>query len=231
MIHWKHRVYGAFQAVHTAPKPAGFFIPPFCRFSAQTYRARKYFDTLQLVEQLEREGFTKQQSLTIMQALHTVLEENFYDLTRTMVTKEEQERNFSKSLSRGRLNKYNGLKISYTQKEEFSQLRSELQALGKNDLASTRQDCDRIATNIEKLKGIFREEINHTLANVRLDLNLEKGRIREQNTVLELKIKETDTRIENEINNMKTQVEAIKLQIFQWLVGIITGGGALGKHR
>lgn len=209
MIHWKHRVYGAFQAVHTAPKPAGFFIPPFCRFSAQTYRARKYFDTLQLVEQLEREGFTKQQSLTIMQALHTVLEENFYDLTRTMVTKEEQER------------------ISYTQKEEFSQLRSELQALGKNDLASTRQDCDRIATNIEKLKGIFREEINHTLANVRLDLNLEKGRIREQNTVLELKIKETDTRIENEINNMKTQVEAIKLQIFQWLVGIITGGGAL----
>lgn len=213
MIHWKHRVYGAFQAVHTAPKPAGFFIPPFCRFSAQTYRARKYFDTLQLVEQLEREGFTKQQSLTIMQALHTVLEENFYDLTRTMVTKEEQER------------------ISYTQKEEFSQLRSELQALGKNDLASTRQDCDRIATNIEKLKGIFREEINHTLANVRLDLNLEKGRIREQNTVLELKIKETDTRIENEINNMKTQVEAIKLQIFQWLVGIITGGGALGKHR
>ncbi|CCJ29139.1 unnamed protein product [Pneumocystis jirovecii] len=62
------------------------------------------------------------------------------------------------------------------------------------------------------------------------DLNLEKGRIRNEYSAHELKIKETDTRIENEINNIKTQAETIKLQIFQSLIGIITGGGALAKY-
>ncbi|EMR10945.1 hypothetical protein PNEG_01090 [Pneumocystis murina B123] len=209
MIQWKQMLFCIFQTIRAVPKPYNYLSLSICHFSTQTYKARRYFDTLQLVKQLEKEGFTKQQSLAVMQALQAVLEESFHDLTKTMVTKEEQER------------------ISYTQKVEFSQLRSELQTLEKNDLTSTRQEYDRILADLEKLKRIFREEINHTLANVRLDLNLEKGRIRDEYTAHELKIKETDTRIENEINNIKTQAETIKLQIFQWLIGIITGGGAL----
>ncbi|KAG5517850.1 hypothetical protein PMAC_000304 [Pneumocystis sp. 'macacae'] len=185
-------------------------------FSAYSRRSRWYFDTLQLVKQLESEGFTKQQSHAVMQTLQKVLEERLVafmtsDFTKAMVTKEEQER------------------ISYTQKVDFAQLRGELRTLEKNDFTLIRQDYERIISDLEKLKRVFRDEINHTLANVRLDLNLEKGRIRDEYSAHELKIKETDTRIENEINNIKTQAETVKLQIFQSLIGIITGGGALGK--
>ncbi|KTW30123.1 hypothetical protein T552_00601 [Pneumocystis carinii B80] len=209
MIQWKQGIFGILRGIQSISRPYNSFKRPVYRFSTQSYRARKYFDTLQLVKQLEKEGFTKQQSLAVVQALHAVMEENFHDLTKTMATKEEQER------------------INCMQKMEFSQLRSELQTLEKNDITSTRREYDRIAADLEKLKSSFREEINHTLSNVRLDLNLEKGRIRDEYTAHEIKIKETDTRIENEINNIKTQAEAIKLQTFQWLVGIVTGGGAL----
>lgn len=77
-------------------------------------------------------------------------------------------------------------------------------------------------------------------ASVRLDLNLEKGRIRDESSVHELKIKETDNRIEytfpcfwwlmgrQEIGMMRAQLEATKFQIIQWLFGVVTGVGALG---
>ncbi|KAG4305221.1 hypothetical protein PORY_001391 [Pneumocystis oryctolagi] len=211
MFWLNQRQFNVFYETFFLRKKRSFCFSKRRLFSAHSKCARWYFDTLELVKHLENEGFTKQQSHSIMQALKTVLEESFREFTKTMVTKEEQER------------------ISYTQKVDFAQLRGELKALEKNGLTLIRQDYDRISADLEKLKRVFREEINHTRANVRLDLNLEKGRIRNEYAAHELKIKETDTRIENEINNIRTQAEAIKLQIFQWLIGIITGGGALGE--
>lgn len=82
--------------------------------------------------------------------------------------------------------------------------------------------------------------MNKIQASVRLDLNLEKGRIRDESSVHELKIKETDNRIEylpvcgevtdgrQEIGMMRAQFEATKFQIIQWLFGVVTGAGALG---
>jgi hypothetical protein len=38
-----------------------------------------------------------------------------------------------------------------------------------------------------------------------------------------LKIKETDTRIDQELANFKTQIEGTKVQVMQWLIGVCTG--------
>ncbi len=62
-------------------------------------------------------------------------------------------------------------------------------------------DLARLVTDLEKLKQRLREEISRTQASVRLDLNLEKGRMREESGGQELKIKEVDTRIEQEIGS------------------------------
>ena len=71
---------------------------------------------------------------------------------------------------------------------------------------------DRLVNDIEKLKQRLREEITRTQAGVRLDLNLEKGRMREQSSGQELKIKEVDTRIEQEIANLRTAIQSSKVQ-------------------
>lgn len=83
----------------------------------------------------------------------------------------------------------------------------------KNDLAMIKAENDRLLNDIEKLKQRLREEITRTQAGVRLDLNLEKGRMREETSGQELKIKEVDTRIEQEIAGLRTAIQASKVRI------------------
>lgn len=115
----------------------------------------------------------------------------------------------------------------YTQNVDFTQLKSELQLHEKNDLTLMKAENDRLLADVEKLKQRLREEITRTQAGVRLDLNLEKGRIRDESAQQELKIKEVDTRIESEIAGLRTQIEQAKFSILQYLVGVATGSGAL----
>lgn len=81
----------------------------------------------------------------------------------------------------------------------------------KNDLAMIKAENDRLVNDVEKLKQRLREEITRTQAGVRLDLNLEKGRMREESSGQELKIKEVDTRIEQEIAGLRIAMQASKV--------------------
>ncbi|KAH0836563.1 mitochondrial protein [Lanmaoa asiatica] len=160
-----------------------------------------HFDTHHFVQRLEREGLNRQQAEGIMSAMAEVIDESIRSMTSNMVTKADQE------------------KHQYTQQVDFAQLKSELQLMEKNDLAMIKAESDRLQTDMEKLKQRLREEITRTQAGVRLDLNLEKGRMREESSGQELKIKEVDTRIEQEIANIRTAIQASKATTLQYLVG------------
>lgn len=99
--------------------------------------------------------------------------------------------------------------------------------LEKNDFSLTNTNNERLVSEIEKLRQRLREEVARTQAGVRLDLNLEKGRIRDEAATQELKVRATEERIEQEIAALRTQMETIKLQTLQYMIGTITGAGAL----
>lgn len=179
------------------------------RFQTTSYRSDYHFDTHHFVQRLEREGLTRKQAEGIMTAMAGVIEESTRNMTNSMVTKADQE------------------KHHYTQQVDFAQLKSELQLMEKNELAMVKAENDRLMTDIEKLKQRLREEITRTQAGVRLDLNLEKGRMREESSKQELKIKEVDTRIEHEISTLRTSIQASKTTTLQYLVGFVTGCSAL----
>ncbi|EGN91986.1 hypothetical protein SERLA73DRAFT_127861 [Serpula lacrymans var. lacrymans S7.3] len=168
-----------------------------------------HFDTHHFVQRLEREGLNRAQAEGIMSAMAEVIDESIRNMTSNMVTKADQE------------------KHQYTQQVDFAQIKSELQLMEKNDLAMIKAENDRLVTDIEKLKQRLREEITRTQAGVRLDLNLEKGRMREESSGQELKIKEVDTRIEQEIAHLRTAIQASKATTLQYLVGFVTGCSAL----
>jgi hypothetical protein len=68
----------------------------------------------------------------------------------------------------------------------------------------------------------FAKKSTRTKAGVLLDLNLEKGRMREESSGQELKIKEVDTRIEQEIAGLRTAIQASKVPPLDYeLVGFI----------
>ncbi|KAL2015263.1 hypothetical protein VTK56DRAFT_5933 [Thermocarpiscus australiensis] len=172
-------------------------------------RRDHHFDTLRFVQRLQEEGFTEEQSVAMMKVLNDVIEESIQNLTRTMVPREE------------------AAKITYTQKVDFAKLRSELLSADSTESNATRAAHEKLTNDIAKLSSRLRDEIGRTQASVRLDLNLEKGRIREEAVSQELKIKETETKIEQEAAALRQQLEQVKFQTLQWLIGVCTGFAAL----
>ncbi|PCH44403.1 DUF1640-domain-containing protein [Wolfiporia cocos MD-104 SS10] len=198
---------------HASPQsyPASHVLKriPHRNFQATPCRSDFHFDTHHFVQRLEREGLNRAQAEGIMTAMAEVIDESIRNMTSNMVTKADQD------------------KHHYTQQVDFAQLKSELQLTEKNELAMLKAENDRLVTDIEKLKQRLREEITRTQAGVRLDLNLEKGRMREESSKQELKIKEVDTRIEQEIAALRTSIQASKATTLQYLVGFVTGCSAL----
>jgi hypothetical protein len=176
---------------------------------SSTWLRRFHFDTHQFVEKLQAEGLDRARAEGIMNAMAEVIDESVRGMNQNIVTKTEQE------------------KYHYTQKVDFAQLKSEIQLVEKNDLAQMKAENDRLMTDIEKLKQRLREEITRTQAGVRLDLNLEKGRIRDEASAQELKIREVDARIESEIAGLRSAIEQSKQTTLQYLVTVATGCAAL----
>ncbi|KAI8975251.1 hypothetical protein BDF20DRAFT_595434 [Mycotypha africana] len=170
-----------------------------------------YFDTFKFVERLEKQGFTRKQSEAIMIALQIVIAENMMDISKIMVSKADRD------------------KAIYAYKVDFTQLKSEIQLLERknNDFHLMKIETERLESELEKLKQKLREEISRNQAHARLEMSLERGHVRDEVSIQKLKIEETDTRIESEVAGLRTQMEATKFQILQYLMGSLTGAGAL----
>ena len=77
---------------------------------------------------------------------------------------------------------------------------------------------ERLSNDLAKLNTRLRDEISRAQASVRLDLNLEKGRIREEAKTQELKLKETESKIEQEALGLRERVDSVKFGTLQWLM-------------
>ncbi len=195
---------------HSSLLPArhAFYVPlvdnrfsAFRAFSTTPSRPRDHhFDTLKFVQRLRDEGFSETQSRAMMTILSDVIEESIQNLTRTMVLREDADRS------------------TYTQKVDFTKLRSELLAQDKSETSQTLAGYERLNNDIQKLSSRVRDEVGRAQASVKLDLNLEKGRVREEAKGQELKIKETETRIEEVAAGLRERVEGVKFSTLQWLM-------------
>lgn len=154
-----------------------------------------HFDTHALVTRLESSGMPRAQADALVAALDDVVSESLRQLEKGCVGREEGE------------------KWRYAQKVDFARLKSEIQLLERNDFAMMKTENERLMADVEKLKQRLREEVTRTTAGVRLDLNLEKGRIRDESSVHALKIKEVDTRIESEIAGLRTSIQSAKFNV------------------
>jgi hypothetical protein len=115
-------------------------------------------------------------------------------------------------------------------KADFVELKKQIHEIEQIDVDDVKQANELLRSEIEKLKKALSEEIVRSHAGVRLDINLEKGRIRDEGMQLQGHLKNTDDRIEREIRTLRKHMEGIKLQILQYMIvilGTITGAGTL----
>ncbi|KAI8998334.1 hypothetical protein BC832DRAFT_594944 [Gaertneriomyces semiglobifer] len=167
------------------------------------------FDTYRLVQRLEAEGFSRERAEAIMASLSEVVSENLNNISRTSVAKSEFE------------------KAMYMNKVDFAHVRNEIQMLENNEFALLRSDIGRLNAEVEKFRTRMVEDVRRVQSNVRLELSLEKGRIRDEQSAQELKIKEADSKIDTEVSTLRTQMETIQWELFKTLFPLFCAAGAL----
>jgi len=112
-------------------------------------------------------------------------------------------------------------------KSDFADLRNELYTLQKNDFAILKGENERLVTEVERVKLRVKEEINKLQGGVRLDMNLEKGRIWEETQEQESKVQQTSNKIDTEISALRGQLETLKFDIIKYVVGTIASAAAV----
>ncbi|KAI7863985.1 hypothetical protein BDF14DRAFT_1884716 [Spinellus fusiger] len=165
-----------------------------------------YFDAHRFCSKLEQEGFSPQQARAVIRSLDDVINESLVNATSILVNRTDQE------------------------KANFSKLRTEIQGMEKREVEEAKMANERLKSDLDKLRKLLQEEITRSQAGVRLDLSLEKGRIRDEMTGQHEKLRSTDEKIEGEVLELKRHMEAIKLHILQYMIGTITGAGTLNTN-
>ena len=89
----------------------------------------------------------------------------------------------------------------------------------------TEQDAKR--ANLEKLRTELRYEIDKLTGSQKLDLNLERGRTRDEIAKQNDRIMSIDGRLDREVNLIRTQIEASKNDMLRYSVATLASLGAV----
>ncbi|KFV49018.1 Mitochondrial calcium uniporter regulator 1, partial [Gavia stellata] len=176
-----------------------------------------FFDTHALVCLLEENGFTTQQSEVIVAALVKIMNTNLDMIYKDMVTKVQQEIALQQVMSH-----IGGVKkdMIILEKSEFSALRSE---------------NEKIKLELQQIKKQVMDEITKVRADNKLNLNLEKSRVKElvsfgcfhletskqRHAQQDRALTQTDRKIDTEVADLKTMLESHKLDNIKYLAGSV----------
>ena len=94
--------------------------------------------------------------------------------------------------------------------------------------SSSRHSVDVVTVEIEKLRSELRFAHEKIATSQKLDLNLERGRLRDDLQRQDDKTGAMESRLDREISSMKTTIEAAKNDVIKYSIGAIMsicGGG------
>ena len=88
-------------------------------------------------------------------------------------------------------------------------------------------EIGRLKGESSKIPTRITEECRRAQANVRVELSVEKSRIRDDQAHQELKIKEAISKIDTEVGNFRTVMETIQWELFRTLFPLFSSIAAL----
>ena len=86
-------------------------------------------------------------------------------------------------------------------------------------MTSLKAENDRISVELEKLRQRLKDEAAKVQAAVRLDLNLEKSRMRVEAQQQDAQIQETTSKVKTEVLALRAQMEGLKFDIAKYVIG------------
>jgi len=162
-------------------------------------------DTLELLRGFERAGFSAQQAEAITRATLAVTKSSVDPLA----TKSDLERHILGQLS------------------ELREFKQDIGSRHREAAANSKHMADMVLAECEKLRAELRYTHEKVTSSQKLDLNLERGRIRDDLTAQDNKMAAAEARLDREMAAMRTTIEAAKNDVIKYAVGTIMSFGAL----
>ncbi|XP_078395315.1 mitochondrial calcium uniporter regulator 1-like isoform X1 [Cetorhinus maximus] len=180
-----------------------------------------YFDTHAVVRQLEKYGFTTEQSEVVVAALLRVMHSSMEVTYKDFATKIQQEIMLQHIMS------------------HITSVKKDMIILEKSEFSAIRAANEKLKIELQQLKKQLIDEVVKVSSNNKLDMNLEKSRVQEMLTEHERRVLETradivelyshqdravtqiNRKIETEVAGLKTLLESHKLDTIKYLAGSV----------
>ncbi|KAE9609491.1 hypothetical protein Lal_00020259 [Lupinus albus] len=178
-------------------------------------------DTLQLVRGLEAQGVPSNQAEAITSALTQVLHDSLENVSHSLVSRSELK--MFEMLIKSDLSKFKS-EVQSSQEHHFSLLQLETEKI-RNDVEKMRSE---LRNDIEKMRSELRYEIDKVTAGQRLDLNLERGRTRDELADQSAETTGLSNKVDREVHALKAQLEAAKYDVVKYCIGTLVSISAVG---
>lgn len=167
-------------------------------------------DTLALVRRLEGQGVPSKQAEAITAAIIEVLNDSLENVSQSFVTKAEMQ------------------KTEMIQESNLSKFKSEVQSSQGHHFSLLQHETEKLRNDIEKMRSELRYELDKVTAGQRLDLNLEKGRIRDELANQNAETNNLTNKLDREIHALRAQLEAAKYDVIKYCIGSLVSISAVG---
>ncbi|PPD95390.1 hypothetical protein GOBAR_DD07585 [Gossypium barbadense] len=189
-----------------SPLDASTFPPSAIRLSLSP----SPFSQRRQVRRLEAEGLPSKQAEAITAAITEVLNGSLENLSLSVVSKSEMQ------------------KSEMTQEANLSKLKSEVQSSQEHHFSLLQHENEKLRHDIEKMRSELRHEIDKVTAEHRLDLNLERGRIRDELTNQNAVTSNLTNKLDREIHALEAQLEGAKYDLIKYCIGTLVSITAVG---
>ncbi|KAG5624903.1 hypothetical protein H5410_010121 [Solanum commersonii] len=167
-------------------------------------------DTLAMVRRLEAQGVPSKQAEAITSAITEVLNGSLENIANSFVSLAEMQ------------------KSDLVQEANLSKFKSLLQNSQENHLSLLQHETEKFRNDIEKVRTELRYEIDKLTAGQRLDLNLERGSIRDELAKQSTGTTYLTNKLDREIHAMRAQLEAGKYEVIKYCIGSLVSISAVG---
>ncbi|KAK7310604.1 hypothetical protein RJT34_08208 [Clitoria ternatea] len=167
-------------------------------------------DTLSLVRGLEKNGVPSKQAEAITSAITQVLNDSLENVAHSFVSKSEMQ------------------KSEVLHESNLSKFKSEVQSSQEHHFSLLQRETEKLRSDIEKMRSELRYEIDKVTAGQRLDLNLERGRIRDELANQNAETTNLTNKLDREIHELRAQLEGAKYDVIKYCIGTLVSISAVG---
>ncbi|XP_038974737.1 protein FMP32, mitochondrial-like isoform X1 [Phoenix dactylifera] len=182
------------------------------RCISQLVKGKRAFllDTLALFRRLEAQGVLSKHAEAITSTITQVLNDSLDNVAQTFVSKGEMQ------------------KSEMTQDSNLSKFKSQVQSSQEHHFSLLQRETEKLKGDIEKMRSELRYEIEKVTAGQRLDLNLERGRMRDELAKQNAETTHLTSKLIREIHALRARLEAAKYDVIKYCIGTLVSISAVG---